>query len=106
MTKSTTKRWFLLLQKCSNQQENLALPNHLQPSLFVPLPLPAPVHISLIVAKILYHDKRFCIISRYKKIIMIFRYYVTEFWKITHMGVHKLIRIFILSGLLIRAGQF
>ena len=31
--------------------------------------------------------------------------YVTEFWKITHMGVHEIIRIFMFSGLLIRAGH-
>ena len=29
--------------------------------------------------------------------------YVTEFWKITHMGVREIIRIFMFSGLLIRA---
>ena len=28
----------------------------------------------------------------------------TEFWKITHMGTHEIIRIFMFSGLLIRAG--
>ena len=33
---------YLLLQKCSTELENLALPNHLQLSLFVPLPLPTP----------------------------------------------------------------
>ena len=33
---------YLLLQKCSTELENLALPNHLQLTLFVPLPLPAP----------------------------------------------------------------
>ena len=33
---------YLLLQNCSIELENLALPNHLQLSLFVPLPLPAP----------------------------------------------------------------
>ena len=33
---------YLLPQKCSYQQENLALPNQLQLSLFVPLPLPTP----------------------------------------------------------------
>ena len=42
---------YLLLQKCSTELENLALPNQLQLSLFVPLPLPtpgsAPEHISL-----------------------------------------------------------
>ena len=32
----------MLLQKCSTELENLALPNHLQLGLFVPLPLPAP----------------------------------------------------------------
>ena len=30
--------------------------------------------------------------------------YVTEFWKITHMGAREIIRIFMFSGLLIRAG--
>ena len=33
---------YLLLQKCSTELENMALPNHLQLTLFVPLPLPAP----------------------------------------------------------------
>ena len=33
---------YLLLQKCSTELENLVLPNHLQLSLFVPLPLRAP----------------------------------------------------------------
>ena len=33
---------YLLLQKCNTELENLALPNHLQLSLFVPLPLPTP----------------------------------------------------------------
>ena len=33
---------YLLLQKCSTELENLALANHLQLSLFVPLPLPTP----------------------------------------------------------------
>ena len=33
---------YLLLQKCSTELENLALSNHLQITLFVPLPLPAP----------------------------------------------------------------
>ena len=33
---------YLLLQKCSTELESLALPNHLQLTLFVPLPLPAP----------------------------------------------------------------
>ena len=33
---------YLLLQKCSTELENLAIPNHLKLSLFVPLPLPAP----------------------------------------------------------------
>ena len=33
---------YLLLQKCSTELQNLALPNHLQLSLFVPLPLSAP----------------------------------------------------------------
>ena len=33
---------YLLLQKCSTKLENLALPDHLKLSLFVPLPLPAP----------------------------------------------------------------
>ena len=33
---------YLLLQKSSTKLENLALPNHLQLSLFVPLPLPNP----------------------------------------------------------------
>ena len=32
----------LLPQKCNTELENLALPNHLQLSLFVPLPLPTP----------------------------------------------------------------
>ena len=31
--------------------------------------------------------------------------YVTESWKITHMGVHEIIRIFMFSELLIRAGH-
>ena len=31
--------------------------------------------------------------------------YVTEFWKITHMGAREIIRIFMFSGLLIRAGN-
>ena len=31
--------------------------------------------------------------------------YVTEFWKITHMGVREIIRIFMFSGLLIRTGH-
>ena len=31
--------------------------------------------------------------------------YVTEFWKITHMGVRGIIRIFMFSGLLINAGH-
>ena len=31
--------------------------------------------------------------------------YVTEFWKITHMGAHEIIRIFMFSVLLIRAGK-
>ena len=30
---------------------------------------------------------------------------VTEFWKITHMGEHEIIRIFMFSGLLIRTGH-
>ena len=33
---------YLLPQKCNTELENLALPNHLQLSLFVPLPLPTP----------------------------------------------------------------
>ena len=33
---------YLLLQKNSTELENLALPNHLQLSMFVPLPLPTP----------------------------------------------------------------
>ena len=33
---------YLLLQNAATKQENLALSNHLQLSLFVPLPLPAP----------------------------------------------------------------
>ena len=33
---------YLLLQKCSTELENMTLPNHLQLSLFVPLPLPTP----------------------------------------------------------------
>ena len=33
---------YLLLQKCSTELGNLALPNHLQLTLFVPLPFPAP----------------------------------------------------------------
>ena len=37
--------------------------------------------------------------------IYIYIYYigvcVTEFWKITHMGVHEIIRIFMFSGLLL-----
>ena len=31
--------------------------------------------------------------------------FVTEFWKITHMGAHEIIRIFMFSELLIRAGH-
>ena len=31
--------------------------------------------------------------------------YVTEFWKITHMVVHEIIRIFMFGVLLIRAGN-
>ena len=31
--------------------------------------------------------------------------YVTEFWKITHMGARGIIRIFMFSGLLINAGH-
>ena len=31
--------------------------------------------------------------------------YVTEFWKITHMGVREIIRIFMFSVLLIRVGN-
>ena len=29
--------------------------------------------------------------------------YVTEFWKITHMSVHEIIRIFVIDGFLLRA---
>ena len=31
--------------------------------------------------------------------------YVTEFWKITHMGMREITRIFMFSGLLIRVGH-
>ena len=34
-----------------------------------------------------------------------YTYFVTEFWKITHMGVHEINRIVMFSGLLIRAGH-
>ena len=30
--------------------------------------------------------------------------FVTEFWKIIHMGTREIIKIFMFSGLLIRAG--
>ena len=38
----TLLRDYLLLQKCSTELENLALPNRLQLTPFVPLPFPAP----------------------------------------------------------------
>ena len=46
---------YLLLQKCSTELENLALPNHLQLSLFVPLPLPTPGSVPGIIQKCHQH---------------------------------------------------
>jgi len=35
--------------------------------------------------------------------ILLLATYVAEFWKITHMGAHKIIRIFMVGGFLLRA---
>ena len=42
----------MLLQKCNTELENMALPNHLQLTRFVPLPFPAPGSAPAVTSKL------------------------------------------------------